>query len=108
MRKKRSVKTKREPPQIKRLKTRVRNLKSELAESVPRTELESLRSTLEDKVSDLEARLAQSIPKTEAESLKEKAAGLESRLAEAERQLEAAKVRINELETKLAAEPAPT
>ena len=104
MRRKRLAKPKREPPQIKRLKTKVQNLASKLAESVPKTELESLRSTLESSVRDLEARLAQSIPKTEAESLKEKVAGLESRLSEAERELEAARVRIKELETKPPAE----
>ena len=38
------AKARKESPQVKRLKTRVRNLKSKLAESVPKTELESLKT----------------------------------------------------------------
>jgi len=58
----RSVKPRTEPPQVKRLKTRVRNLQSKLAESIPKAELESLKATLEARVTDLEAKLARSIP----------------------------------------------
>ena len=112
LRRKRLAKPKRKTPQIKTLNTRVRNLASRLAESIPKTELESLRSSLESKVRDLEAGLAKSMPKAEVESLKEKVAGLESRLAEAERELEATKLRVKELETKppteKPSEPTPT
>jgi len=106
LRRKRLDKPKRAPPQIKRLNTKLRNLASKLAESVPKTELESLKSALESNVRDLEARLAKSIPKAEAESLKEKAAGLESRLVKAERELDASRLRIKELETAQTKPPA--
>ena len=99
LRRKRLAKPKREPPQIKRLETKFRNLASKLAESVPKRELESFKSALESNVRDLEARLAKSMPKAEAESLKQKVARLESRLAKAERKLEASRLRIKKLET---------
>ena len=71
-----------EQPVAKTLKTRVRNLENKLAESVPKTELELLRASVEANFGDLEAKLRQSAPKEEADSLRVRLEELESRLAE--------------------------
>ena len=53
---------------VQRLKTRVRSLHGELADYVPRAELETLRGSLETKIGDLEAKPGESVPKeSEAE-----------------------------------------
>lgn len=101
-----------EQPVVKRLKTRVRSLHSELAESVPKVELETLKATLETKMGDFEAELGQSVRKEEADSLRVRLEELESRLAEsipkrdAEAELESVKSKlegeIEQLERKLA------
>jgi len=115
----RSVKRKNESPQVKRLKSRVRNLESKLAESVPKAELESLKSSLEAKIRDLEARSAASVPREEADTLQSRLNELESKLAEsiprrdAESELENVrsnlKDEIEQLKEKLAASlPPPT
>jgi uncharacterized coiled-coil protein SlyX len=97
--------------QVKRLKTRMRNLQSKLAESVPKTELEALRTTSETKIAELEAKLAQSVPKEEVDALGARLRELEFKQAEsiprseAEAELESAssKLRggIEELQKKL-------
>jgi hypothetical protein len=69
--------------------TRIRELESKLAESIPRTDAEA-------RIAELQARLSQS--KSDLDALKEKLAGLESRTLEAERDLQAAKNRIRELQ----------
>jgi predicted nuclease with TOPRIM domain len=76
------AKARKEPPQVKRLKTRVRNLKDKLAESVPRTEMESLKANLEAKTGNLETRLARSVPKEELDALRARLKEMESKLAE--------------------------
>jgi len=86
--------------QIKGLKTRVRNLQSELAESVPKTELEALRETLQAKVSDMEIKLCRYVPKEEADILRIRLRDLESKLAESIPKLEA-ESRIGELQARL-------
>jgi hypothetical protein len=47
----------------KRLEGKVRELEERLANSVPKTELDSVRSNLESKVTDLQNRLSESVPK---------------------------------------------
>ena len=74
------VKLKKETPELKRLKTRIRNLKLKLSESLPKTELDAIRRNLEAKIGGLEAKLAQSVPKVDAEILAAKVKELESRL----------------------------
>jgi chromosome segregation ATPase len=69
--------------------TRMRDLECKLAESIPKADSEA-------RVVELQARLSES--KSEADALKERAAGFESKVAEAERQLEAARIRIRQLE----------
>ncbi len=59
-----------EPPQLKRLKTKVRNPENRLAGSVPKDELESLKTRLEGEIADLEAKLTGSIPREETEALR--------------------------------------
>jgi chromosome segregation ATPase len=76
------AKARRESPQVKRLKTRVRNLKSKLAESAPKSELESLKTTLETKIGNLEAKVARSVLKEEADGLEARLKEIESKLAE--------------------------
>jgi exonuclease VII large subunit len=98
------ARVKRESPEVKRLKTRVRNLKSNPAESVPKTELDSLRATLE-------AKLTRSVPKEEADALQARLKEMESKLGEsiprreAEAQLESTRSElrreIEELERRL-------
>ena len=50
-------------------------------ESVPRTELDSLKATLEARIGDLEAKLAVSVPRREVDTLRVKLRQLESLLA---------------------------
>jgi len=74
----------------------MRDLESKLAESIPKADAEA-------RVGELLARLSES--ESEADALKEKVAGLESKAAEAERQLEAARSGIKELEEASTAKP---
>lgn len=98
---------KEEPPQLKRLKTRVRNLETKLSESVPKGDLESLKSDLEGKISELEAKLARSVPEGDLEAvrtdLKGKIAGLEAKLARSvpKSDADSLNARIGELEARL-------
>ena len=97
--------------QVKRLKTRIQNLQSKLAESVPKTELEADRATSEAKIAELEAKLERSVPKEEMDALQGRLRELESKQAEpipkseAEAELEStsSKLRgeVEELERKL-------
>jgi len=95
------TKPKREPPHLKRLKTRVRNLESKLSESVPKQDLEALKGGLEGKISELQARLAESVPKSDADSLNARIGELEGQLAESvpRLQLEEASRKVDELKT---------
>jgi len=78
------------------LTEKIRDLESKLSQSIPRTELDTANAEAESRIRELETKLTES--KSETDALKEKAAGLESRAAEAERNLEAARQRIKELE----------
>ena len=79
-----------------------------LAESVPKTEVEFLKATLETRIGVLEAKLAESIPKKEADTLYVRLRKLESLLAESvpRREAEAASVKlqgeVEQLKEKLA------
>ena len=64
---------------VKRLKTRVR---SELADYVPKAELETLKGNLETKIGGLEAKLGESVPKEVADFLRVRLEALESRVPE--------------------------
>lgn len=98
----RKAKPKIESPQLKGLKTRVRNLESKLSGSVPRGEVEVLKGSLGAKVSELQAQLERSVPRSEADSLRARAAELELRLAESvpKARLDEAGRRVNELEAR--------
>jgi len=86
------------------LTDRIRELESKLSESVPRTELDAAKAQAESTIWELQGKLSES--KSEADALKEKVAGLESGVDEAERQLETARSRIKELEAAAAMPPA--
>jgi len=86
------------------LTDRIRELESRLSESVPRTELDAAKAQAESTIRELQGKLSES--RSEADALKEKVAGLDSRVAEAERQLETARRRIKELEAAAAKPPA--
>ena len=87
-----------------RITGRVHELEAELAETIPRTELEDLKVTLEAKINDLETRLSGSVPKEEADNLQARLRDLASKLAESIPRREADLLRgnIEELEKKLA------
>jgi hypothetical protein len=114
----RLVKARKGSPQVKRLKTRVRDLKNKLADSVSKTELESLKTTLEAKIRNLEAKLVRSVPKEEVDALQASLKERESRLPEsiprreAEAQLESTRTEprkeIDGLKEKLSASKAET
>ena len=91
----------REPPQLKWLRTRVRNLESKLSDSVPKQDLEALKGSLEGKLSELQGELARSVPKSDADSLNAQIKELEGLLAESvpRLQLEEASRKVDELET---------
>ena len=86
------------------LTDRIRELESKLSESVPRIELDAAKAQAESTIRELQGKLSES--RSEADALKEKVAGLDSRVAEAERQLETARSRIKELEAAAARPPA--
>jgi uncharacterized coiled-coil protein SlyX len=60
--------------------------------------LEAARAQFEARTKELETELANSLPKTEVEALKERVAKAEQRLAESTAELAAAKARVKELE----------
>lgn len=95
-------KSEREPPQLKRLKTRVRNLESKLSNSVPKQDLEALKRSMEGKIAELQAVLARSVPKSDADSLNARIGELEGQLAESvpKMQLEEVRRKVEELETR--------
>lgn len=103
---KRGAKTKsktkptRESPQVKRLKTRVKNLELKLSESVPKQDMEALGGKLEGKISELQGELANSVPKSDADSLSARIRELEGVLAESvpKPDLEEANTKVGELE----------
>jgi chromosome segregation ATPase len=66
---------------------RIRELESKLSDSVPRTELDAAKAEAEGRMRELQASLSES--KSEADALKGKVAGFESRVAQAEWELEA-------------------
>ena len=78
----------RESPQLKWLRTRVRNLESKLSDSVPKQDLEALKRILEGKLSELQGELARSVPKSDADSLSERIRELEGLLGESVPRLE--------------------
>jgi len=57
-------------PKGKRLEQRVRELEAKLADSVPKTELETIRSNLQSKIAELQSRLSESVPKTKLDATK--------------------------------------
>ena len=77
-------------------------------ESVPRTELESLRASLVAKIGDLEAKLAESVPRQEVDTLHVKLRQLESLLAasiprrEAKAEADSLRAKIAQLQDRLA------
>jgi len=95
-----SKKPKGESPQLQRLRTRVKNLKSKLSESVPKTDLEALKGRLEGEVSELQAELARSVPKSDAVALSARIGELQGLLSESvpKGQLEEASRRVDQLE----------
>ena len=68
--------------QVKRMKAIIQDPQSELSDSVPKAELETLKRTLEANIPDLEAKLGQSEPNEEVDSLRARLEELESRLSE--------------------------
>jgi uncharacterized coiled-coil protein SlyX len=78
----------RESPQLKRLRTRVRNLESKLSDSVPKQDLEALKGILESQLSELQGELARSVPKSDADSLSARIRELEGVLGESVPRLE--------------------
>lgn len=72
----------------KRLLERVKDQEGKLAESVPKTELDALRSNLENKITQLEGRLSESISRAEAEArLKRVRSRLKGRIKKLEEEL---------------------
>jgi hypothetical protein len=55
--------------QLSRSSAKVEELQSKLSDSVPRTELETIKSQLESNIVDLQAKLAVAIPRSEAREL---------------------------------------
>ncbi|MDG7020745.1 MAG: hypothetical protein JRN23_02295 [Nitrososphaerota archaeon] len=96
------AKPKSESPQLKRLRTRVKNLESKLSGSVPRGELEALKRDLDAQVSALREELAASVPRTEADALRARIGELEERLAGSvpKGQLEKANRKVDDLEAR--------
>jgi len=95
-----STELSRRASQVKRLRTRVRNLQSKLAESVPKTELEALKATFEAKLSDM-AKLGRYVPKEQADILRVRSRELEFKLAEYIPKAAEAEARIGELQARL-------
>jgi len=89
---------KKEAPHIKRLRTRIKNLESKLAESVPK----AVKTDLEAKIAGLESKLAESVPKSQAEALKDRLMETESKLSECGAELATTKARVKELELAIA------
>lgn len=83
---------------------KIYELQDKLSKSVPRAELDAAKAEAETSIRELQGKLLES--KTEADTLRERVAGLDSRVAEAERELEAARSRIKELEAAAARPPA--
>jgi len=82
------TKPRREPPQLKWLRTRVRNLESKLSDSVAKQDMEALKGSLEGKLSELQGELARSVPKSDADSLSARIRELEGLLGESVPRLE--------------------
>ena len=78
------------------------------AESVPRTELDSLRASLVAKIGDLEAKLSESVPRQETDKLHVRLRQLESLLAEsvprreAKAEADSLRVKVAQLQDRLA------
>jgi len=70
---------------------------------VPKTELDAAKAEAESRIQELLGKLSDS--KSQADALKEKVAGLESRMTEAEKELDAARNHIKELEASAAKLP---
>lgn len=98
-----------EPPHVKRLRSRVRNLERKLAESIPKAEADAIRTDLEARVRRLQEELSKFVPRDELDEAK---AQLEARIRELEkrladsvprRQVESLERRIGDAESELAA-----
>ena len=87
----------------RRLQERVRELEGKLAQSVPKTELDAVRSNLQSKIAELQRRLAESVSKTTLDETKKdlqaKILGLEANLRESvpKSEAEALRAKVNEL-----------
>ena len=101
MTKKIERKPKRETPQVKGLKTRVKNLTLKLADSVPKAELEAMKGKLEAKVKDFQSKLTESIANNEETKaqLSSRIRELEEQLSESKAELEVARNKIKEIES---------
>ena len=71
----------------KRREERVRELEAKLANSVPKAELETIRSNLQSEIAELQSRLSESVPKTKLDATK---TDLQTRIADHEAKLETA------------------
>jgi len=87
----------------KRLQERVTELEGKLAQSVPKTELDAVRSNLQSKITELQRRLSESVSKTTLDETKKdlqaKILGLEANLRESvpKSEAEALRAKVNEL-----------
>ena len=76
--------------------TKSRELEHRLSESVPRREPDAAKAQAESTIHHLQEKFSES--KNEAETLRQRVAELESRIAQTEKELEAARIHIRQLE----------
>jgi|GEM_PF-3382722 len=84
---------------IAELKTQLGKMQEGLAQSLPRVEVEQIRTALQEKIMKLQTDLTNSITGGEPQRLREDVQQLKSKINELEKELEAATRRIRSLET---------
>ena len=84
---------------IAELKTQLGKMQEGLAQSLPRVEVEQIRTALQEKIMKLQTDLTNSLTGGEPQRLREDVQQLKSKINELEKELEAATRRIRSLET---------